>query len=87
MTEFLKKMSRAAEYARNSKSWIQLENIIRFVWNAFNYDLSVPLEFKDTEAWKYLLLLAECSLYLLEYLKNGGKLRRILGQDIDGIKN
>jgi hypothetical protein len=72
-------MSRAAEYARNSRSWIQLENIIRYTWNAFSYDLSTPLDLKETEAWKYIHIIAECSLYLLEYLKGGGKLRKIGG--------
>lgn len=34
-----------------------------------------------------MLILAECSLYLLEYLKSGGKLRKIGGHDIDEVKN
>ena len=83
MANFLKTMARAAEYARNSRSWIQLENIVRYAWNVLNYDLSTPLELKETDAWKHVLVIAECSLYLLEYLKNGGKLRKIGGHDID----
>jgi hypothetical protein len=69
MTNFLQVMSRAAEYAKNSRSWIQLENIIRYAWNALSYDLTTPLELKETEGWKYIVLIAECSLYLMEYLK------------------
>ena len=83
VTAFLKIMAKAAEYAKNSRSWIQLENIIRYTWNVFSYDLTTPLELKETEAWKYVLLIAESSLYLLEYLKGGGKLRKMGGHDID----
>jgi hypothetical protein len=60
-----------------------LENIIRYAWNLFNYDLTTPLELKETEGWKYVVILSECSLYLLEYLKSGGKLRKVAGKDID----
>lgn len=80
-------MSKAAEYAKNSRSWIQLENIIRYTWNVLQYDLTTPLELKETDSWKYLLLLAESSTYLLEFLKGGGKLRKIAGFEIDLVKN
>ena len=39
------------------------------------------------EAWHSVVILAECSLYLLEFLQRGGKLRTLAGQDIDTIKN
>lgn len=52
-----------------------------------NYDLTTPLELKETEAWKYLLIISECSIYLLEYLRAGGKLRHVGGYDIDEVKN
>jgi hypothetical protein len=87
ITNFLKIMSKSAEYARNSRSWIQLENIIRYTWNIFSYDLTTPLELKETDAWKYVNIIAECSLFLLEHLKGGGKLRKIAGYDIDEVKN
>lgn len=80
-------MAKAAEYARNSRSWIQLENIIRYVWNALQYDLITPLELKETDGWKFILIIAECSIYLLEFLKGGGKIRKIAGFDIDMVKN
>lgn len=38
MTAFLKIMARAAEYAKQAKAWLQLENVIRYTWNAFSYD-------------------------------------------------
>ena len=72
VSSFLKTMAKAAEYARNARAWLQLENIIRYTWNALAYDLTSPLELKDTEGWKHVVLIAEASLCLLEYLKNGG---------------
>ena len=87
MANFLEVMSRAAVFALNSKSWLQLVSIILYVWNSFSYDLTNPLELTETEAWKPLTVLAECSLYLLEYLQKGGKLRKIINKDIDLVKN
>lgn len=80
-------MSRAAEYARNSRCWLQLENIIRYTWNALTYDMTTPLELKDTEGWKYVVLIAEAGLYLVEYLKGGGTLRKPGSIEIDEVRN
>lgn len=80
-------MAKAATFALNSRSWLQLVSIILYVWNAFRYDLTNPLELTETDAWKPLTCLAECSIYLLEYLQKGGKLRKIINRDIDSIKN
>lgn len=81
-------MSRAAEYAKHAKAWLQLENIIRYTWNAFSYDLTTPLELKETEAWKYVVQISEASLVLMEQLKaNGGKLRKSWAREIDELKN
>ena len=80
-------MAKAAKFAINSRSWLQLVSIIQYVWNVFSYDLTSPLELTETTAWKALTELAECSLYLLEYLQKGGKLRKIINRDIDQIKN
>jgi hypothetical protein len=55
MTNFLRLMAKAAEYAKQARAWLQLENIIRYTWNAFSYDLTTPLELKDTDAWKYVV--------------------------------
>ena len=44
MASFLQQMARAAQFAVNSKSWLQLVSIIIYVWNAFAYDLTNPLE-------------------------------------------
>lgn len=65
---FLKTMARAAEYAKQSRAWLQLENIIRYTWNVFQYDLTTPLELKESagEGWKYCVQLAEASLTLME---------------------
>jgi hypothetical protein len=83
----LKVMARAAEYAKNSRSWLQLISIIRYSWNVFSYDLTNPLELTNGEGWHYILLIAECSLFLMEHLQKGGSLRRIAGRDIDKVKN
>ena len=87
LTTFLNVMAQAAKFAINSRSWLQLVSIIQYVWNAFSYDLTTPLELTETNSWKSLTELAECSLYLLEYLQKGGKLRKIMNRDIDQIKN
>jgi len=69
MTSFLEVMAKAAKFAMNSKSWLQLINIILYTWNAFSYDLTNPLELSSlTTAWKSVVVIAECALYLLEYL-------------------
>jgi predicted nucleotidyltransferase len=68
VTEQLKVMARAAEYAKNSRSWLQLVSIIRYAWNVFTYDLTNPLELTQTDGWHYILLIAESSLYLIEHL-------------------
>jgi hypothetical protein len=62
-------------------------SIIQYVWNVFSYDLTSPLELTETSAWKHLTVIAECSLYLLEYLQKGGKLRKIVNREIDQVKN
>ena len=88
MAAFLEVMARAAQFALNSQSWLQLVSIILYVWNAFAYDLTNPLELTMVpEAWHSVVILAECSLYLLEFLQRGGKLRTLAGQDIDKVKN
>ena len=88
MAAFLQQMARAAQFALNSNSWLQLVSIIIYVWNAFAYDLTNPLELcLVPSAWQSVVIIAECSLYLLEFLQRGGKLRVLAGQDIDKIKN
>lgn len=68
LSSFLSVMAKAAKFAINSRSWLQLVSIIQYVWNAFSYDLTNPLELTETNSWRDLVELAECSLYLLEYL-------------------
>ena len=69
MNSFLEVMAKAAKFALNSRSWLQLMNIILYSWNAFSYDLTNPLELTTgSDAWKSVVVLAECSLYLLEFL-------------------
>ena len=80
MTQFLESMAKAAKFALNSRSWLQLINIILYTWNAFSYDLTNPLELSQlTDAWKSVVVIAECSLFLLEFLQQGGKLRKLTG--------
>jgi hypothetical protein len=94
----LKVMARAAEYAKNSRSWLQLVAIIRYTWNVFAFDLTNPLELtqvviKDDDdedddcGWHYVLLIAECSLCLVEHLQKGGSLRKMAGREIDEVKD
>ncbi len=80
-------MAQAAQYALNSRSWLQLVSIIQYVWNAFSYDLTSPLELTETTAWKPLTIISECSLYLMEYLQKDGKLRKVVNREIDKVKN
>ena len=40
----LRIMARAAEYAKHSRSWLQLVSIIRYTWNVMAFDLTNPLE-------------------------------------------
>jgi hypothetical protein len=87
ISQFLTVMASAAKFAINSRSWLQLVSVIQYVWNVFSYDLTTPLELTETTAWKPLTELAECSLYLLEYLQKGGKLRKVMNRDIDLVKN
>ena len=88
MTAFLKIMARAAEYAKQARAWLQLENVVRYTWNAFSYDLTTPLELKETDAWKYVAQISEASLVLMEQLKQtGGRLRKNNQRDIDEVKN
>jgi hypothetical protein len=56
------------------------------VWNVISYDLTSPTDLKETEGWKFIVVLSECSLYLVEFLKNGGQLRVGGGLDIDEVK-
>jgi len=80
MTQFLESMAKAAKFALNSRSWLQLINIILYTWNAFSYDLTNPLELSQlTDAWKSVVVIAECSLFLLEFLQQNGKLRKLSG--------
>lgn len=59
--------------------------MLRYTWNVLSYDLTSPTELKETEGWKFVVVLSECSLYLVEYLKNGGSLRPGVGREIDEI--
>lgn len=81
-------MARAAEYAKLSKSWLQLVAIIRYTWNIFSYDLTNPLELSQSaDGWQHLLIIAECTLALLEHLQRGGSMRKVAGRDIDAVEN
>ena len=79
-------MARAAEYAKHSRSWLQLVAIIRYTWNVLSFDLTTPLELTQVDGWRYVLLIAECSLYLVEHLQRGGSLRKLAGREIDEVK-
>jgi hypothetical protein len=91
VTNFLKQIARAAEYAKQARAWLQLENIIRYTWNVLSYDMTTPLELKVSagEGWKYCVQIARASLTLTEQLKQGGGgrgLRKQMGEEIDEVK-
>ena len=65
----------SAFFAKEAKAWVQLENVVRTCWNSIKFDLTNPLELRDTGAWKSISVIAECVLVLLEHLKKGGSLR------------
>lgn len=75
MSDLVKIMAKAATYACQSKSWLQLINIIYYTWNVFTYDLIDPLEMTQDDGWLYITLIAECCLILIEHLQKGGSLR------------
>lgn len=75
MAQVFESLSKACFFAREAKAWVQLENIVRTGWNCVKFDLTTPLELRDTHAWQPLALIAECVLSFLEHLKRGGALR------------
>ena len=88
VASLLRIMARAAEYAKHSRSWLQLVSIIRYTWNVMAFDLTNPLELTQVpDGWQSILLIAECSLYLVEHLQKGGSIRKIAGRGIDEIEN
>lgn len=58
-------LSRSSQYCCNSKSWVLLENIVKYTWNLITYELVSPLELSQTDAYKDIFLMAESVLNLL----------------------
>ena len=53
----------------------------------FAFDLTNPIELTQVDGWKYVLIIAECSLQLIEHLEKGGTLRKMAGRNIDQLKD
>ena len=87
LSALIEVMASAAEYAKHSRSWLQLISILRFTWNILAFDLTTPLELTQVDGWRHILLLAESTLCLLEYLQRGGSLRQVANRSIDKVPN
>jgi uncharacterized FlaG/YvyC family protein len=74
VTHQLKILAESAEYAKNSKFWLQLITIFRYTCNVLAYNLTNPLELTQSDAWKYILIIAECNLVMLEQLQGGASI-------------
>ena len=59
ITRNINLLSRAAQYSQVSKSWVLLENIVKYTWNLITYELVSPLELSQTDAYKDIFLLTE----------------------------
>ena len=58
-TTILSLFADAASFSSTTKSWIQLENIVKAVWNSF-YELIInPFEMTTTDGWIHITLIAE----------------------------
>jgi hypothetical protein len=51
-----------------------------------SFDLTTPLELTQVDGWRSILLLAECSLCLVEHLQAGGSLRKVADRGIDEVQ-
>ena len=71
ITRNINLLSRAAQYSQVSKSWVLLENIVKYTWNLITYELVSPLELSRTDAYKDIFLLTECILNLLSKARLG----------------
>ena len=59
ITRDINLLSRAAQYNQVSKSWMLLENIVKYTWNLITYELVSPLELSRTDTYKDIFLLTE----------------------------
>lgn len=59
ITRNINLLSRAAQYSQASKSWVLLENIVKYTWNLITYELVSPLELSLTDAYKDISILTE----------------------------
>ncbi len=75
MGEVLGCLARGAYFAKEAKAWVEMENIVQTTWNAIKFDLTTPLELRETNAWRDVAVIAECVVCCLEHLKKGGSLR------------
>lgn len=69
ISEIINLLSKSAQYCCVSKSWVLLENIVKYTWNIITYELASPLELSQTDAYKDIFLITECVLNLLSQAK------------------
>jgi hypothetical protein len=69
ISEVINLLSRSCQYSRNSKSWVLLENLVKYTWNLITYELVSPLELSQTDAYKDIFLMTECVLNMLSLVK------------------
>lgn len=62
VAELVEILAKAAEFAKHARSWVQLENIIKYTMNCLNFFMISPLDLKETGAWKHMLLLSESTV-------------------------
>jgi len=74
ISECINLLSRSCQYSRVSKSWVLLENIVKYTWNLITYELVSPLEMSQTGAYKDVFLMTECVLNLLSLTKMVNKI-------------
>ena len=69
ISEVINLLSRCCQYSQVSKSWVLLENAVKYTWNLISYELVSPLELSQTDAYKDIFLITECVLNLLSHSK------------------
>lgn len=69
ISEVINLLSRSSQYSCVSKSWVLLENTVKYTWNMISYELISPIELSQTDAYKDIFLITECVLNLLSQAK------------------
>jgi len=91
LNQTLENLASACLFAQFSESWIQLQNILRFFWNAVTFDMANPQYMRFSGAWRPCGMISESLLVMIEYMKDGGLLRAVFkddsGENLAGADN